>query len=50
MNTWFYIKYISLGFLVAGAIWHIWKGYDYNVLGLYILGGLLFISGLIRKT
>jgi len=46
----FYLKYIGLGLLVAGAIGHIWKGYNSNVLGLYILGALLFISGLIRKT
>jgi len=49
MNTWFYLKYIGLGLLVAGAIGNIWKGYNYNVLSLYILGALLFISGLIRK-
>ncbi len=48
-NSGFYLKYIGLGFFVAGAIGHIWKGYNYNVLSLYILGILLFISGMIRK-
>ena len=48
-NSNFYLKYIGLGLLTAGAINHIWKGYNYNMLGLYILGALLFISGLIRK-
>ena len=45
----FYARYIGLGLLTAGAIGHSWKGFNYNVLGLYILGVLLFISGLIRK-
>jgi len=48
-NSGFYLKYIGLGLLVAGAIGNAWKGYNYNVLSLYILGALLFISGLIRR-
>ncbi len=49
-NPNFYLKYIGLGLLTAGAIGHIWKGYNYNVLSLYILGVLLFISGIIGKN
>jgi hypothetical protein len=46
----FYARYIGLGLITAGAISHIWKGYNYNVLSLYILGACLFIGGLIRKN
>ena len=49
VNLKFYLKYISLGLLTAGAVGYIWKGYNYNVLGLLILGGLLFISGLVKR-
>ena len=45
----FYLKYIGLGLLTAGAVDYIWKGNGYIVSGLLILGGLLFISGMIKK-
>lgn len=48
-NSGFYLKYIGLGLLIAGAIGQIYKGFNYTILGLYFLGGLLVISGWIRK-
>ena len=48
-NWRFYLKYIGLGLLTAGAVGYIWKGSNYNVSGLLILGGLLFISGLVKN-
>jgi len=45
----FYLKYIGLGLLTAGAVGYIWKGNGYIISGLLILGGLLFISGMVRR-
>jgi len=40
----FIAKYIGLGFLSIAILWHIYKGFNSTVLGLYILGILLFLS------
>ena len=45
----FYLKYIGLGLLTAGAVGYIWKGYNYIISGLLTLGILLFISGMMKN-
>ncbi len=50
MANWLLIaKYSGLGFIVAGAIGNIYQGFNYTVLGLYILGGFLVLSWWIKK-
>ena len=35
------LRYSGLGLLTAGAISRIYKGFNYTILGLYILGGII---------
>ena len=42
-------KWIGLGFITVGVIGQIYKGFNYTILGLYILGVLLFLSWVVKK-
>ncbi len=42
-------KWTGIGFIVAGFIGHFYRGFDYSVLGLYILGVLFFLSWWVPK-
>jgi len=44
-----YAKYSGFGFIVAGAIGNIYQGFNYTVLGLYILGVSFVLMGVLNK-
>ena len=43
-----YIKWLRAGFLLIAVLGNIYRGFDYRILGLYILVGLLSLSWIIN--
>ncbi len=48
-DKYFYFRNAGAGFVFAGALGHIYYGFNYGSLGLYILGGCLILSWWIGK-